>query len=105
MLRVIREKFKQKTQAEWLKQLDPVDICFGPVNSIPEAFADPQVQARGLLHEVGGFKLLGSPFKFSDTAAPQPTPPPQFGQHTDAVLQRLGYSADAVTKLRASGVV
>jgi crotonobetainyl-CoA:carnitine CoA-transferase CaiB-like acyl-CoA transferase len=105
MLRVIREKFKQKTQAEWLQQLGPVDICFGPVNSIPEAFADPQVAARGLLHQVGGFTLLGSPLKFSDTPPPQPTPPPQFGQHTDEVLQRLGYGAEAVAKLRSSGVV
>ena len=48
MFRVIRAKFKQKTQAEWLAQLDPIDICFGPVNTIGEALRDPQVHARGI---------------------------------------------------------
>jgi crotonobetainyl-CoA:carnitine CoA-transferase CaiB-like acyl-CoA transferase len=105
MFRVIRAKFKEKTQAEWLRQLDTVDICFGPVNDIAEAFNDPQVKARGMIREAGGLKLIASPLKLSDTPAAEPTPPPEFGQHTDEVLRSLGYSASAIADLRSKRVV
>jgi crotonobetainyl-CoA:carnitine CoA-transferase CaiB-like acyl-CoA transferase len=105
MFRVIREKFKQQTQAEWLEQLGPIDICFGPVNSIAETFADPQVRARAMIRDVDGLKLIAAPLKFSDTPAAEPTAPPAFGQHTNEVLRSLGYGAAAIEKLHASRVV
>jgi len=105
MFRVIRGTFRTKTQAEWLQQLGPVDICFGPVNDITEAFADPQVQARGMIRDVNGLKLIASPLKLSDTPPVEPTPPPQFGQDTDDVLRGLGYSVQAIEQLRAQRVV
>jgi crotonobetainyl-CoA:carnitine CoA-transferase CaiB-like acyl-CoA transferase len=105
MLRVIRGKFLEKTRAEWLAQLDPVDICFGPVNDIPEAFNDPQVKHRGLVQEIGGRTLLASPLKLSDTPPVPPQAPPDFGQHTGEVLQALGYSADAIARLREARIV
>ncbi|MFI5398442.1 MAG: CaiB/BaiF CoA transferase family protein [Candidatus Binatia bacterium] len=105
MFRVIRQKFKRKTQAEWLKELEPIDICFGPVNSIADTFADPQAQARHMVQEVAGQTLVGSPLKLSDTPTVQLTPPPQFGQHTDEVLASLGYSGVAIEALRSQRVV
>ncbi|HEX7410493.1 MAG TPA: CaiB/BaiF CoA-transferase family protein [Candidatus Binatia bacterium] len=105
MFRVIRQKFKSKTQAEWLKELEPIDICFGPVNSIADTFADPQAQARHMVQEVAGQTLVGSALKLSDTPTVQLTPPPQFGQHTDEVLANLGYSDAAIQALRSQRVV
>lgn len=105
MFRVLREKFKSKTQAQWLQQLGPIDICFGPVNTIAETFADPQVQARQLIHDCGGLKLIASPLKLSDTPARPPTPPPGFGEHTDAVLRSLGYSDAAIEDLHDRRIV
>ena len=105
MFRVIRDKFRQRTQAEWLRILGPIDICFGPVNSIAESFVDPQVQARGMVHDVDGLKLIGSPLKFSDTPTATPTAPPSFGEDTDEVLASLGYSATAIATLRSDHVV
>lgn len=105
MFRVIRGKFKEKTRAEWLAQLDPIDICFGPVNDIDEAFNDPQVKHRGLVQQIAGRTLLASPLKLSDTPPVTPAAPPDFGQHTDEVLRGLGYSAEAIGKLREGKVV
>ena len=102
---MIRGKFKEKTQAEWLAQLEPIDICFGPVNSIPDAFADPRVQARRMIREVDGLKLIASPLKFSDTPPIEPTPPPEFGQHTNEVLRNLGHSASSIEELRSKRIV
>jgi crotonobetainyl-CoA:carnitine CoA-transferase CaiB-like acyl-CoA transferase len=105
MFRVIAEKFRQKTQAEWLQQLDATDICFGPVNTIAEALADPQVQARGMVRDIGGMKMIASPLKFSATPPLPPAAPPEFGQHTDEVLRGLGYSAERIQALRSAGVI
>jgi len=105
MFRVIRARFKEKTQAEWLAQLDPVDICFGPVNDISEAFRDPQVQHRGLVKEVDGRIMIGSPLKFSDTPAIEPALPPDFGQHTEEILGKLGYSTEDIGRLRQAGTI
>ncbi len=105
MLRVIRAKFRDKTQAEWLQQLDAIDICFGPVNGIAESLADPQVRARGMVHDIGGMKVIAAPVKLSDTPAVPPGAPPEFGQHTDEVLRALGYSAERITTLRTAGIV
>ena len=104
MFRVIRERFRQKTQAEWLKELATIDICFGPVNTIAEALVDPQVKARAMVQEVAGLKLIGSPLKFSDTPTRRPTAPPEFGQHTDEVLRSLGHSPERIKELRTRGV-
>jgi len=105
MFRVLRLKFKEKTQAEWLAQLDPIDICFGPVNTIAEAVKDPQVQARGLVKEIDGRTLLASPIKLSATPTAEPTLPPDFGQHTEAVLRDLGYADTAIAELRSQRVI
>jgi crotonobetainyl-CoA:carnitine CoA-transferase CaiB-like acyl-CoA transferase len=105
MFRVLRSKFLQKTQAEWLKELGPIDICFGPVNSLDEVFADPQVQARGMLRDIGGTKLLASPIKLSETPTLDPALPPSFGEHTETVLRDLGYGQGAIAELRAQGVI
>jgi crotonobetainyl-CoA:carnitine CoA-transferase CaiB-like acyl-CoA transferase len=105
MFRTLRDRFRQKTQAEWLAELGPVDICFGPVNSIAEAFEDPQVQARGLLREVDGMKLIASPLKLSETPPRSPAKPPAFGEHTDEVLRGLGYDGAAIGRLREQHTV
>ena len=48
----LREKFREQTQAEWLAQLADLDICFGPVTTLPEAMDDPQVRPRGMVAEL-----------------------------------------------------
>lgn len=105
IFRVLQEKFRQKTRDEWVAELEPIDICFGPVNDIDEALRDPQVVHRSLVREVGGHQFLASPIKLSDTPPIEPTAPPQFGEHTDAILGSLGYGADTIRALRDAGVV
>jgi len=105
MFEVLRDKFKQKTRDEWVQQLEPIDICFGPVNSIGEALQDPQIRARGLVVEDGGFTLIGSPIKLSDTPAIRPAKPANLGEHTGAILEELGYDAQQVAALRERRVI
>src|SRR5205809_503057 len=106
MFRRIRARFREKTMAEWVSELADLDICFGPVATLGEALADPQVRHRGMVVELdGGRRTLGNPIKLSDTPPTIRTPPPELGEHTDTVLAALGYSRADIAGLRARGVV
>jgi crotonobetainyl-CoA:carnitine CoA-transferase CaiB-like acyl-CoA transferase len=105
MLAFFRARFREKTLAEWMAELGAKDICFGPVATLDEVFADPQVRHRGMVREHGGGLTLGPPIKLSETPAELRTPPPRFGEHTDAVLGELGLDAGEIAGLRAQGVV
>lgn len=107
--RILRAAFREKTLAEWMAQLGDKEICFGPVNTLEETFADPQLQHRSMVVEIDGpmgkTPGIGTPIKLSDTPASIRTPPPFFGQHTGEVLAGLGFDAEAIDHLRATGVV
>jgi crotonobetainyl-CoA:carnitine CoA-transferase CaiB-like acyl-CoA transferase len=109
MFAFFRNAFRQKTLAEWTTELGPLEICFAPVATIDEAFDDPQLRHRGMVHEMdtpmGPLRFFGPPLKLSATPATVRTPPPTLGAHTDATLASLGFDAAAIAKLRADGVV
>jgi crotonobetainyl-CoA:carnitine CoA-transferase CaiB-like acyl-CoA transferase len=109
MFAFFRGAFRARTLAEWLVELGGEDICFGPVNTLGEAFADPQVRHRRMVVEMpspaGPMTVLGTPIKLSDTPASLRTPPAGFGEHTEAVLADLGFAAAEIVRLRDQGVV
>jgi len=53
----------------------------------------------------GTLRMTGSPIKLSRYKATVRRPPPTLGEHTDAVLGELGYSAAEIATLRDEGVV
>ncbi len=109
MFRFFRAAFRSKTMVEWIAELGEQDICFGPVSSIDEAFADPQLRHRGMVLEMAGpsgvTRAPASPIKLSETPPALRTPPSQFGAHTEPVLASLGFGSDEIARLRAQGVV
>ena len=110
VLAFFRGAFKEKTRDEWVRELEAVDICFGPVNEVSEALEDPQLLARGMIVEeehprYGRVRTLGSPLKLSDTPPAVRLPAHTFGEHTDAILRELGYDDVAIGALRRDGAV
>lgn len=110
LIAILEERFQQRTTAEWDKALLEVNLPCGPINSIDQVFADPQVLARDMLVELshttaGKIKVAGSPLKLSRTPVRLEQPPPTLGQHTDSVLADLGYSQEEISRLRAQGIV
>src|SRR5581483_10855069 len=106
MFGFFRAAFREKTLAEWCRELGDVEICFGPVSTIDEMFADPQVRHRGMVVGEGPAAMIGPPIKLSETPASIRTPPPaRFGEHTDAVLRDLGFGDGEVAGLRSAGVI
>ena len=97
----------EDTADTWLAKLKAVGVPCGRINSVAEAFAEPQAAARAMIETVdhpviGALKLVGMPYKFSDTPAAVRLPPPLLGEHTDEILAaELGLDAAAIAALRA----
>jgi formyl-CoA transferase/CoA:oxalate CoA-transferase len=105
IFRRVRDKFRERTMAEWMALLADQDICFGPVASVSEMLADPQVRHRRMVLELDGRLTLGNPLKLSATPPELRTAAPRHGEHADAELARLGYAPAEVAGLRERGVV
>jgi crotonobetainyl-CoA:carnitine CoA-transferase CaiB-like acyl-CoA transferase len=106
MTEQLQAVFETKGRGEWLAGLEGLEACVGPVNSVGEAFRDPQVKHRSLLAEVGGSTVgPGSPFRFDGEQVQDARPAPEFGEHTDEVLEEIGVTAEQLADLRARGVV
>ena len=103
--------FVSRDAAEWLEEFRRAGLPCGPINTIPEVFAHPQANARGLVTGVehssaGSVQFPGFPYKLSLTPADVRMPPPMLGQHTEEVLvQQLDYSPADVAGLRERGVI
>jgi crotonobetainyl-CoA:carnitine CoA-transferase CaiB-like acyl-CoA transferase len=95
----------------WIDRLEALKIGGGPINTLSQVFADPQVQSRNLvreMHHASGrtVKVIANPVRLSQTPPDYRLPPPMLGEHTDAVLeQQLGLSQTEIAALRAEGVV
>ena len=106
---VLADAFRTKLREEWLRLFVEEDVPGGPVNSIADALADPQVQMRNMVVEIdhpvaGRYKTAGNPIKTGAEESFQP--PPTLGQHTEEVLGGLlGYSSRKIQTLKKSGVV
>jgi crotonobetainyl-CoA:carnitine CoA-transferase CaiB-like acyl-CoA transferase len=107
----LEELFSTRTRAAWMDHFAGRDVCVGPVKSFSEAFADPQVRARGMVFEtevesVGGWTHIGNPLKVGETKTTElRLQPPRLGEHTEDVLGGAGFSATEIEDLRAAGSI
>jgi crotonobetainyl-CoA:carnitine CoA-transferase CaiB-like acyl-CoA transferase len=90
--------------------LDANSIPNAPINTIREVFDDPQIKHIGIPKKIahpkmGTSNLVGSPINMSDTPPKFFRPAPLLGEQTGEILERLGYGAEAIKDLRASGVI
>jgi len=97
-------------RAYWLKVLEEVGVPGGPILNYAEVFADPQVQARGMVqemdHPVGGrVRVLGPAVKLSETPVRLSRPAPLYGEHSAEILREAGYADAEIRQLAEAGVV
>jgi len=111
LIPLITTEIARRPAAEWMQKLENAGVPCGPVNTIAQAFHEPQVEAREMLIEVphptiGRLKMAGSPLKLAGLTNPPRRPPPLLGEHTDAVLAEvLQLTPAEIQKLRESGAV
>ncbi|MGE7120210.1 CaiB/BaiF CoA transferase family protein [Peribacillus sp. NPDC046944] len=110
LIPIIEALLKSKTKKEWKTQLDIAGIPNGPIQTIAEMFEDPQIQAREMLVEmdhpkVGNLRVTGSPLKLSKTPVMMRKHPPLYGEHTESILEELGYSPEDITKFKQNKII
>jgi formyl-CoA transferase len=98
-----------KTKFEAMEILNKYDIPCGPILSMKEIAREPSLRATGTIVEVdhperGKYLTVGNPIKMSDSPT-DVTRSPLLGEHTDEVLNQLGYSAQDIAQLRAERVI
>ena len=108
---LLEEILKTRTKADWLSALEAAKVPCGAINNLAEVFADPHINARGMVQHwqhplQPDLRLVASPLKMSGTPVREELPPPLLGQHTREVLTEvLGYRSERLQALRAKGVI
>lgn len=106
----LEQQIESDTTTAWLEKLHDLLIPAAPLQFAEEMTAHPQVTGNQwmleLEHEITGAQTqLSLPLHFSHSRTDQPTASPPLGRDTEAVLRRLGFSADAIEGLRSDGVI
>jgi crotonobetainyl-CoA:carnitine CoA-transferase CaiB-like acyl-CoA transferase len=96
--------------AHWLDVLNAAGVPCGRVMNLGEVFDDPQIRHQQMRVTIddpkhGPLEVLGFPVKFTDDPCRVHRPPPDLGEHTDALLAELGYGPAAIAALRRERVV
>ena len=102
---VLEGYFGKRDTAAWIEILNKAGVPSGPINSIDQAFADPQVKSLGIVQKVGDVPSLGQPVTLSRTPSHAYAHPPKQGEHTSEVLREIGYGDAEVEQLRKKGIV
>jgi crotonobetainyl-CoA:carnitine CoA-transferase CaiB-like acyl-CoA transferase len=107
---ILNESLSKRKSAEWVEKLNSAGVPCGPIYSVDQVFADPQVQHLEAAAEVdhpslGRFKVVNQAVKLSRTAATMASATPEIGQHTDEILKELEYSESEIRGMRERGVV
>ena len=103
--------FVDRTRDEWHEFATHNDCCLEPVLDLDEALDSELVRAREMVVELDQpgatqpVRQLGVPVKLSRTPGAVEKPGPALGEHTDAVLQQLGYSTEEIEALKEVGAV
>lgn len=101
---------KTRPRDQWLAALETAQVPCGGINNLAEAFADPQVQARGMTQAMAHpltdkLRLVASPIKLSVTPVRYRHAPPLLGQHTREILLSAGFDEQQISALYQQGAL
>jgi len=101
----------QRSRREAMSELEEARIPCGPVYDLDEVLDDPHIRQRGLLDfvqldgEEQPVPLAQMPLRLGELARKPLQPAPRLGEHTDAILQEIGYTAKEIAELREQEIV
>jgi crotonobetainyl-CoA:carnitine CoA-transferase CaiB-like acyl-CoA transferase len=83
-----------KPRAEVLATMAAAGVPAGPINTVAEAFAEPQAIARGAVQDIGGSRAPRAPMRFSDAELAADRPPPRLDEHGPAIRAAMARGPD-----------
>jgi formyl-CoA transferase len=106
----LSEILKTRTSEEWVTILNDAGVPCGPIYTMDQVFADPQVKHLGIAQDVphpklGKQTLVGQAVTLSRTPSSLRTPTPDKGEHTSEILRDLGYDDAKIADLKSRGVL
>ena len=111
LLPLLQQRLVTRSVAQWVEVLQPEGVPCGPVNSIAQTFANPQVIHRQMRVDLphplaGSVPSVANPIKFSETPIQYGEAPPTLGQHSDQVLKEyVGLSDAEIEALRIKRII
>lgn len=108
---LLNDAFGSDSLESWLKKMRSAGVAAGPVRTVSQALASPEVQESGMITSVphptaGDLRMIGTPYRFSDTPPAEPVAPPLLGEHTEEVLRGLlGMDSAELARLREAGAI
>jgi CoA:oxalate CoA-transferase len=99
------QALQRKGRSEWLGLLEAAAVPAGPINSIADVVADPQIAARRMISKVGPGSFAAQPIRFSSHDTWPERPAPALGEHTEEVLREAGYTTEQIARLRAAAAI
>jgi crotonobetainyl-CoA:carnitine CoA-transferase CaiB-like acyl-CoA transferase len=107
---IVEEKTRQFTREELIQAMNDAGVPCGPILTIDQVFANPQVKHLGMAQPVespryGTLDLVRAPMRLSRTSTSLRRPAPTPGEHTHEVLREHGYSEGDIREMEDSGVI
>jgi crotonobetainyl-CoA:carnitine CoA-transferase CaiB-like acyl-CoA transferase len=108
---VVSRVLLSRSSESWIRSLAGAGVPCSPINTVKQAFANEQVNARGMVMEVGHpssaapIQLIASPIRMSDTGPTYRSAPPLLGQDTEEVMQKAGFTEVQIRNLRAAEII
>jgi len=104
----LEEIFLTRDWHDWRTRFIEAGITFGPIAELEDHVDCPQVAANGLLPEIAGMsglRTVDSPIHVKGEAKQTPRVAPAVGEHSQRILEELGFAASEIERLKTAGAV